>query len=141
MQALCQQHLKQQQDNIDAANATDQEIVETNKKALEADQFEAQQAILAHATDEGLNEAQIKKLHEDPTYAQELRETKLIEKRQKRIEDAGFEYAKDSTEENNVQLKKAYEAFRELNQRIEATRQLKFNLEAAKARIKARGVK
>lgn len=140
-------HLKQQQVGIEAANAADQEIVESTKAAIENDATEAQQAILAHAKDEGLSEEQVNKLKEDPTYAQELRETTLKENRINRLKEAGERYDKyhdnqiDRIYKTGDQLNKAYESFRELNQRIEASRQLKFNLESAQARLKARGVK
>lgn len=140
-------HLKQQQLNIDAANAADQEIVETTKTAIQNDAIEAQQAILAHAKDEGLSGEQITKLKENPAYAQELRETTLKENRINRLQEAGERYDKyhnnpiDRIYKTGDQLNKAYESFRELNQRIDASRQLKFNLEAAQARLKARGVK
>lgn len=130
-----------------AKNAEDKQIVDTTKTAIENDQIEAQQAILAHAKDEGLTDEQVNKLKADPSYAQELRETTLKENRINRLKEAGEKYDKyhnnpiDRIYKTGDQLNKAYESFRELNQRIEASRQLKFNLEAAQARLKARGVK
>ena len=148
--AAAGKHLKQQQLNIDAANAADQEIVDTTKKAIEADEFEAQQAILAHAKDEGLAQDEIDRLKTDPTYAQHLRETVMKESRKQGLQVAGkeydkavSEYGKDSLvgEQAGKDLNRAYERLRELNQRIEATNKLKFDLEAVQARLKARGVK
>lgn len=143
-------HIKQQQLNIDAANAADQEIVETTQRAIEADQFEAQQAILAHAKDEGLSAEEIDRLKTDPTYAQHLRETVMKESRKQGLSLAGKEYDETIAEYGSdsglgkaagENLNRAYERLRELNQRIEATNKLKFDLEAAQARLKARGVK
>lgn len=162
--ATMAKHMSNQNKENEAQIAQSEEAIVTNEEALKSDQFEAQQAILAHAGTEGLNEAQIKKLREDPSYAQELRETKLKETRQERLEDASLAYnrasenqlAKDKngklmldsqgnpmTEKDaaNVQLNKAYESLRELNDRIAVTRQFKFNIDKAKANIRARGGK
>lgn len=141
------QSVSEQKKANEAANAADQEIVKSTKTAIENDAIEAQQAILAHAKDEGLSEEQVNKLKEDPSYAQELRQTTLKENRINRLQEAGERYDKyhdnqiDRIYKTGDQLNKAYESFRELNQRIDASRQLKFNLEAAQARLKARGVK
>ena len=143
--AAAGKHLKQQQIGIEAANAADQEIVETNEKALEADQFEAQQAILAHSKDEGLSEDEVYRLEKDPAYANTLRDTVLKERRQENLSVASDKYneAKPGLQKYRAgkQLEKAYTSLRELNDRIAATRQLKFNIASAQARLKARGVK
>jgi hypothetical protein len=154
--ALASREIEQQKQN-NIATAQDKQIIETTTKALEADQFEAQQAILAHAKDEGLSEDEITKLKEDPSYAQHLRETVLKEQRKQALSLASkkydetpegkYEYDKntgsffDPKEKAGKELNYAYERLRELEQRTDTTRQLKFNLESAKARIKARGGK
>lgn len=154
--ALASRELNEQKQN-NIANAQDKQIIEATTKALEADQFEAQQAILAHAKDEGLSQEEIAKLNEDPSYAQHLRETVMKEQRKQTLSLASkkydetpegkYEYDKntgsffDPKEKAGKELNHAYERLRELNQRIDATRQLKFDLESAKERIKARGGK
>ena len=137
-------HVKQQAAGLAAADAADQETVATTKKAIEADQFEAQQAILAHAKDEGLTEEQISKLKENPAYAQELRETTLKENRVAGLQEASERYNTyhdnpiDRIYKTGENLTRAYERLRELDQRIDTTRQLKFDLKSAEQRIEAR---
>lgn len=157
-----QQHLKDQETKRAAEVNTAAQSLESNQEALKNDQYEAQQAILAHATEEGLSKEEIEKLEKDPSYAQELRETVMKERRKQQLALAGEKFnnasedklAKDykgklmldqqgnpMTEKDvaNRQLSKAYESFRELNSRIDATRQLKFNITNAKKIIESRG--
>lgn len=113
---------------------------------IQNDEFEAQQAILAHAKDEGLSEEQVNKLKEDPAYAQHLRETVMKESRKQGLEvaskkynEAVSEFGRDSAvgEQASKELNRAYERLRELNQRIDTTNKLKFNKEQAEARLAA----
>lgn len=144
--AAAGKHIKQQQLNIEAANAADQEVVETTKAAIKNDTIEAAEAIAAHEEgfknkiqDYNLSDLDDDEVNELAEEVEAFREGKLTDDRIQRIKDAS-EY----TGAKNVRkgmLNKAYDAFRELNQRIAASRQLKFNLESAQARLKARGVK
>lgn len=154
--AAAGKHLKQQQLSIDAANAADKEIVDTTKAAIKNDTIEAAAAIAAHEPEfkailkEGgydltkLSDDQVDSLTKE---VEAFRTGKLTKDRITNMKEAGERYDKyhdnqiDRIYKTGDQLKKAYEAFRELNQRIDASRQLKFNLEAAQARLKARGVK
>lgn len=156
--------LKDQETKRQAEVATATEVLKTNEEALKNDNYEAQQAILAHAKDEGLSQDEIEKLKTDPSYAQHLRETVMKERRKQGLEVASENYnnaSEDKLAKNksgklmlddkgnpmtekdvaNKQLLKAYKSFEELNDRIEATRQLKFNVESAKQIIKTRGGK
>lgn len=148
-------HLKQQQLNIDAATATDREIVDTTKTAIKNDTIEAAAAIAAHEPefkailDKGnydlnnLSDEQVDKLTKE---VETFRSGKLTQDRINNIREAGERYEKyhdnkiDRIYKTSNHLNKAYESFRELNQRIDASRQLKFNLESAQARLKVRGV-
>ena len=91
-----------------------------------------------------LSEKQVDELSKE---VDAFRSGKLTNDRIERIKKAGERYEKyhdtkiDRIYKTGDQLNKAYESFRELNQRIDASRQLKFNLEAAQARLQARGVK
>lgn len=144
--AAAGKHIKQQQLNIEAANAADQEIVETTKAAIKNDTIEATAAIAAHEPEfaekvkdydlQNLDEDEVNELREE---VEAFREGKLTEDRIQRIKDAS-EY-KGAKSVRKGMLNKAYDAFRELNDRISASRQLKFNLESAQARLQARGVK
>jgi len=111
---------------------------------IKNDEFEAQQAILAHAKDEGLSEDEVYRLEKDPAYAQHLRETVLKESRKEGLEVASKDYnqavsefGKDSVvgEQASKELNRAYERLRELNKRIDTTNKLKFNKEQAEARL------
>ena len=154
--AAAGKHLKQQQLSIDAANAADKEIVKSTKTAIKNDTIEAAAAISAHEPefkailDKGgydlnnLSDEQVDKLTKE---VDAFRSGKLTQDRIANMKEAGENYQKyhdnkiDRIYKTGDQLKKAYDSFRELNQRIEASRKLKFNLEAAQARLKARGVK
>lgn len=149
-------HISNQNKEIKAANAADEELVETTKKAIKNDTIEAATAIAAHEPefkkilDEGkydltkLTDEQVDKLTQE---VEAFRTGKMTEDRIENMKKAGENYQKykdnkiDRIYKTGDQLKRAYERFRELNQRIDASRQLKFNLEAAQARLKARGVK
>lgn len=140
-------HVKQQSAQLAAADAADQETIATTKKAIEADQFEAQQAILAHAKDEGLSQDEVYRLEKDPEYANTLRDTVMTESRKQGLKVAADEYDKTVAEYGKESglgkaagenLNRAYERLRELNKRIDATRQLKFDLKSAEQRIEAR---
>lgn len=118
--------------------------IESLNVDIKNDEFEAQQAILAHAKDEGLAQDEIDKLKADPTYAQHLRETVMKESRKQGLQVASqeydkavSEYGKDSlvAEQASKDLNRAYERLRELNQRIDTTNKLKFNKEQAEARL------
>lgn len=153
-------HLKQQQLNIDAANAADEQTVKTTKQAIRNDTIEAAAAIQAH---EG-NEEAFKKVFEgidfnklgelDDTGIEDLakrvatyRTGKMTTDRIADIQESGERFQKyhdnkiDRIYKTGDNLKRAYNRFRELNQRIDASEQLKFDLESAEARLKARGVK
>lgn len=140
--ALATKHIKNQELQKQAEIAGLQETVATNEEALKNDTIEAAAAIKAHAAKEHLNEADIVALKEtDPAKLQDtverLRTENLTKNRQDRLDQAGQAYAEGPTEAAGKQLKAAYKSFRELNDRIAATRQLKFNIENAQARIKA----
>ena len=139
--AAIAEHLGKERKEVAAANAADTEVIKRNEAALRNDQYEAQQAILAHAEDEGLTDEAIERLKNNPSYAQELRQSVLKANRQTRLEQASEAYNANPNKNNSKQLEYAYEALRELNSRIEATETLKFNIDSAKARIKARGGK
>lgn len=150
------EHIKQQKQANEAAIAQDKQIVDTTKTAIKNDTIEAATAIAAHEPefkkilDEGkydltnLSDEQVDSLTKE---VDAFRSGKLTEDRIANMKEAGENYDKyhdnkiDRIYKTGDQLKKAYESFRELNQRIDASRQLKFNLEAAKARLSARGVK
>ena len=157
-------HISNQNKENEAQIASSKETLATNEEALKNDQYEAQQAILAHSQEEGLSKEEIDKLKADPSYAQELREGVMKERRKQGLELASEKFnnasedklAKDykgklmldsqgnpMTEKDvaNMQLNKAYESLRELNDRIAVTRQFKFNIEKAKANIQTRGGK
>lgn len=139
-----------------AKNAEDEQIVKSTKTAIKNDTIEAAAAISAHEPefkdilDKGgydlnnLSDEQVDKLTKE---VDAFRSGKLTQDRITNMKEAGENYQKykdnkiDRIYKTGDQLKKAYDSFRELNQRIEASRQLKFNLEAAQARLKARGVK
>lgn len=135
------EHLGKERKEVAAANAADTEAIKRNEAALRNDQYEAQQAILAHAEDEGLTDEAIERLKNDPSYAQELRQSVLKANRQSRLEQASQAYNENPNKNNSKQLEYAYDALRELNSRIEATETLKFNIDNARAKIKARGGK
>ena len=144
------------QKEIAAKNAEDQQIIDTTKTAIKNDTIEAAAAISAHEKEfkdklkedgydlKNLSDEQVESLSKE---VDAFRTGKLTDDRIDRIEEAGEKYEKyhdnkiDRIYKTGDQLNKAYESFRELNQRIDASRQLKFNLEAAQARLQARGVK
>lgn len=149
-------HIQNQNKEIAAKNAEDQQIIDTTKTAIKNDTIEAAAAISAH-------EPEFKKMLKDGNYdlknltdeqvdalskeVDSFRSGKLTDDRIDRMEKAGEKYENyhdnkiDRIYKTGDQLNKAYESFRELNQRIDASRQLKFNLESAQARLQARGVK
>ena len=152
-------HIQNQNKELTAKNAEDQQIVDTTKTAIKNDTIEAAAAISAHEREfkdilkngnydlhhlSNLSDEQVTALSKEVDY---FRSGKLTYDRIKRIKDAGEMYELyhdnkiDRIYKTGDQLNKAYESFRELNQRIDASRQLKFNLEAAQARLQARGVK
>ena len=150
------QSVSEQKKVNEAANAADKEIVKSTKTAIKNDTIEAAAAISAHEQefkdilDKGgydlnnLSDEQVDKLTKE---VDAFRSGKLTQDRIANMKEAGENYQKyhdnkiDRLYKTGDQLKKAYDSFRELNQRIEASRKLKFNLEAAQARLKARGVK
>lgn len=150
------EHIKQQKQANEAAIAEDKQIVDTTKTAIKNDTIEAATAIAAHEPefkkilDEGkydltkLTDEQVDKLTQE---VEAFRTGKMTKDRITNMKEAGERYDKyhdnqiDRIYKTGDQLKRAYERFRELNQRIDASRQLKFNLESAQARLKARGVK
>lgn len=150
------EHIKQQKAANEAAIAEDKQIVDTTKTAIKNDTIEAATAIAAHEPefkkilDEGkydltnLTDEQVDKLTQE---VEAFRTGKMTEDRITNMKEAGERFDKyhdkkvDKIYKTGDQLKRAYERFRELNQRIDASRQLKFNLESAQARLKARGVK
>ena len=154
--AVAGKHLKQQQLNIDAANAADKEIVKTTKTAIKNDTIEAAAAISAHEPefqkmlDEGgydltkLSDEQVSSLADK---VKEFREGKMTADRIADIQESGERFQKyhdnkiDRIYKTGENLNRAYNRFRELNQRLAASEQLKFDYEAAEARLKARGVK
>lgn len=149
-------HISNQTKDLAAKNAADKEIVANTKTAIKNDTIEAAAAISAHEPefkailDKGnydlnnLSDDQVSALTKE---VDAFRSGKLTEDRINNIREAGERYEKyhdnkiDRIYKTGDQLNKAYESFRELNQRIDASRQLKFNLESAQARLKARGVK
>ena len=149
-------YIQNQNKELAAKNAEDQQIVDTTKTAIKNDTIEAAAAISAHEQkfknmlDDGkydlnnLSDEQVTALSKE---VDSFRSGKLTNDKISRIKDAGENYKKyhdskiDRIYKTGDQLNKAYESFRELNQRIAASRQLKFNLEAAQARLQARGVK
>ena len=139
--AAIAEHLSKERKEVAAANAADTEVIKRNEAALRNDEYEAQQAILAHAEGEGLTDEAIERLKNDPSYAQELRQSVLKANRQTRLEQASEAYNANPNKNNSKQLEYAYDALRELNSRIEATETLKFNIDNARAKIKARGGK
>ena len=149
-------YIQNQNKELAAKNAEDQQIVDTTKTAIKNDTIEAAAAISAHEhefkkmLDDGkydlknLSDEQVSALSKE---VDAIRSGKLKDDRIDRIKDAGEKYKLyhnnkiDRIYKTGDQLNKAYESFRELNQRIDASRQLKFNLESAQARLQARGVK
>lgn len=149
-------HILNQNKEIAAKNAADEEIISSTKTAIKNDTIEAAAAISAHEPefkkklDDGkydlnnLSDEQVTALSKE---VDSFRSGKLTEDRINNIREAGEKYEKyhdnkiDRIYKTGDQLNKAYESFRELNQRIDASRQLKFNLESAQARLQARGVK
>ena len=149
-------YIQNQNKELAAKKAEDQQIVDTTKTAIKNDTIEAAAAISAHEPkfkeilDDGkydlnnLSDEQVTALSKE---VDSFRSGKLTYDKIKRIKDAGEKYKQyndnkiDRIYKTGDQLNKAYESFRELNQRIDASRQLKFNLEAAQARLQARGVK
>lgn len=137
-------HMKNESVKKEAEKAGLAKEIEGLNVDIQNDEFEAQQAILAHAQDEGLAQDEIDKLKADPTYAQRLRETVMKESRKQGLEvaskeynEAVSEYGRDSVvgEQASKNLNRAYERLRELNQRIDTTNKLKFNKEQAEARL------
>ena len=149
-------YIQNQNKELAAKNAEDQQIVDTTKTAIKNDTIEAAAAISAHEKEfkdmlkannydlHNLSDEQVTALSKE---VDDFRSGKLKDDRIERIKEAGEKYEQyhdnkiDRIYKTGDQLNKAYESFRELNQRIDASRQLKFNLEAAQARLQARGVK
>ena len=166
--ATTSKFMSNQNKEIAAKNAEDIETIAANKAAYKSDTIEAAEAIAAHEPDfkkmlddggydlKNLDENQIDKLGAE---VDKYRSGKLTTDRIQRMEDIRQKKdiveelgKKDKTPEEieatmnrqaelNKDLEKAYDAFRELNSRIEASRQLKFNITSAQARIQARGGK
>ena len=147
-------HIKNQNKEIAAKNAEDEQIVKSTQEAIKNDTIEAASAIAAHEQGfaDKIQDYDLKNLDDDEL--DELREEvdafragKMTEDRLDRMNEAAERYKKyhgnkiDRIYKTGDQLAKAYHSFEELNQRIDASRKLKFNLEAAKERIKARGGK
>ena len=150
------QSVSEQKKASEAAIAQDKQIVDTTQTNIKNDTIEAASAIAAHEPefqkilDEGgydlknLTDEQVDSLSKE---VDSFRSGKLMNDRLDRMNEAGERYQKyhdnkiDRIYKTGDQLAKAYHSFEELNSRIEASRQLKFNLESAKARLKARGVK
>ena len=148
-------YIQNQNKEIAAKNAEDQ-IIDTTKTAIKNDTIEAAAAISAHEPEfkkmlnegkydlKNLSDEQVTELSKE---VDAFRSGKLTDDRIDRMQNAGEKYDKyhdskiDRIYKTGDQLNKAYESFRELNQRIDASRQLKFNLESAQARLQARGVK
>ncbi len=124
---------------LEAEQATNAKELEGAKTAYENDLKEAQQAILAHSEKEGLTEDEIKKLKEDPAYAQDMRE-KLKATREAELEKAGNAYKEaynklgEKPEQEAAALQKAYDRLEETNQRIATTNKLKFDVESRLAK-------
>ena len=149
-------YIQNQNKEIAAKNAEDQQIIDTTKTAIKNDTIEAAAAISAHEPEfkkrlnegkydlKNLSDEQVTELSKE---VDAFRSGKLTDDRIDRMQNAGEKYDKyhdskiDRIYKTGDQLNKAYESFRELNQRIDASRQLKFNLESAQARLQARGVK
>ena len=149
-------HVSNQKKELAAKNAEDEQIIKTTQTNIKNDTIEAASAIAAHEPefqkilDEGgydlknLTDEQVDSLSKE---VDSFRSGKLMNDRLDRMNEAGERYQKyhdnkiDRIYKTGDQLAKAYHSFEELNQRIEASRQLKFNLDAAKARLKAKGVK
>lgn len=92
------EHLK---DRETARIADVRAAVETAKSTAEEikqEESEAQQAILAHASKEGLSEDEIDRLKRDPSYANTLRDTVLAERRKEVQKLASDEYNEASKE-------------------------------------------
>lgn len=124
---------------LEAEQAANVKEIEGAKTAYANDLKEAQQAILAHAEKEGLSEEEIKKLEEDPEYANIARE-KLKATREKELEEAGNAYKEaykklgEEPKQESDAIKLAYARLRETNQRIATTNQLKFDVESRLAK-------
>ena len=161
-------HISNQNKEIAAKNAQDQQTVDTTKTAIKNDTIEAATAIAAHEPefqsilDKGgydLNNISDEQVNSLAKEVDSFRSGKLTQDRIDKMSDIknkmnivkelgkndktvdDINATNNRLGELNTDLSKAYESFRELNQRIEASRQLKFNLESAQARLKARGVK
>ena len=150
-------YIQNQNKELAAKNAEDQQIVDTTKTAIKNDTIEAAAAISAHERKfkdmleergwDDLTKIKDEDIDELSKEVDSFRSGKLRNDRIGRIRDAGALYENyhdkkiDRIYKTGDQLNKAYESFRELNQRIAASRQLKFNLESAQARLQARGVK
>lgn len=124
---------------LQAEQAANAKEIEGAKTAYENDLNEAQQAILAHAEKEKFSEEEIKKLKEDPEYVNTARE-KLKETREKGLEEAGNAYKEafnklgEEPEQEANALQLAYYRLREINQRIDTTNKLKFDVESRLAK-------
>ena len=154
--ATTSKFISNQNKEIAAKNAQDEQIVASTQSAIKNDTIEAATAISAHEPEfkailekggydlNKLSDEQVASLTKE---VDAFRSGKLTQDRIANMQEASERYDKyhdnpiDRIYKTGEQLNKAYESFRELNQRIEASRQLKFNLEAAQARLKARGVK
>ena len=136
----------------DAANAEDLQTLNRMNDAMRNDSIEAAEAIKAHAADEGLTPEQVASLDEkDPdklaANVDAIRRGIMTENRKTDLKESGERYKKykgnkiDNIYKTKDNLERAYNRFRELNQRIDASSQLKYERDAAMARLKARGVK
>ena len=150
-------HISNQNTEFAANNAEDQQIIETAKTAIKNDTVEAATAIAAHEDDfrdileknnidlDKVQEMSDEQIDDLTKKVDDFRSGKMTTDRIGIIKDKGKKLKENKGTENEEkyksELKKAYESFRELNQRIDASRQLKFSLESAQARLKARGVK
>ena len=134
--------------------ASTQEQLNASKLAYKNDTIEAVKAIGAHEPSFGdidFNGKKIKditseeyaslddaKVGELAGIVDSFREGKLKDDRIKRLEDASNlkETVRHTKEYKNQQLEKAYDSFRELNDRIAASRELKFDIKAAEEKIR-----
>lgn len=124
---------------LEAEQATNAKEIESAKTAYANDLKEAQQAILAHADEEKLTDAEKIALESDPEYAQDIRE-KLKENREAALQEAGLKYREAydklgvKPEQEASALKKAYDRLEETNKRIDTTNKLKFDVESRLAK-------
>lgn len=135
-------HFKEQKLQKDAEIAGLEQQQVAAEEALKSDTIEATAAIAAHEPGfaekvkdydlQNLDNDEVNELREE---VEAFRTGKLTDDRIQRLQEASA--YKGSAKTKSTMLDKAYNAYRELNQRIEATRQLKFSLDSATERLKA----